>query len=139
MPANHELRWQPLLGQWVVISAATADRPWSGKTETTTNADRDEHDATCYLCPRVKRAAGQTNPDYSGTWAFDNDFASLNSADNLQSDTFSHSTDDSLQLSAPAAGLCRVLCWSEKHNLTLAELNPGAMREVVQLHARVTG
>lgn len=129
MPDNHELRWQPLLEQWVVISANTAERPWSGKTEAIKQNNQVEHDKSCYLCPSVTRANGKVNPTYRGTWAFDNDFASLAGADSV----LTASPDDPLRANAPAGGLCRVLCWSEKHNTSLSQLDSSGMRSVVQL------
>lgn len=129
MPDNHELRWQPLLEQWVVISAKTAERPWSGKTEASQANHQPEHDKSCFLCPSVTRANGKVNPDYRGTWAFDNDFASLSGAD----PTPIACPDNPLHANAPAGGLCRVLCWSEKHNTSLSELASSSMRNVVQM------
>ena len=88
------------------------------------------HDPDCYLCPRVVRANGTQNPDYTGAYAFDNDFPSLSA------DAETHSTDnndDPLNRTAPAHGSCRVLCWSEKHDATLASLTPTEMERVVLL------
>jgi len=128
MSANWQRRWQPLLQQWVIISATTAARPWSGAIEKPRTTKQAVHDPECYLCPRVQRAAGTINPDYHGVYAFDNDFPTLSSrAPSTQSN------DDVLQTFAPAHGRCRVLCWSEKHNDTLASLSPENMKRVAQL------
>lgn len=128
MSANWQRRWQPLLKQWVLIAANSAQRPWSGAVKSATATNQAEHDSSCYLCPRVTRANGQTNPDYEGAFAFDNDFPSLGA--NAPTDT---NTDDPLHSFAPAQGRCRVLCWSEKHNDTLAYLNEKQMIAVTKL------
>lgn len=127
---NWQRRWQPLLEQWVVVSASSAARPWSGALAGSDTAHPPAHDPGCYLCPRVVRANGAVNPDYRGPFAFDNDFPSLSfdAPDPSTSDT-----DDPLARTAPAHGRCRVLCWSERHDATLASLAPEAMRAVVGL------
>lgn len=126
---NWQRRWHPLLDQWVLISARSAARPWSGALATGNSANSAVHDAGCYLCPRVERANGTVNPDYAGAYAFDNDFPSL-SHDAPLADQHSHSVLDRV---APAHGQCRVLCWSERHNATLASLCESEMQAVGQL------
>ncbi len=78
MSGHWQRRWQPLLQQWVIIAANSAQRPWSGAlTDNKTSDNKQTHDPGCYLCPRVTRASGNTNPDYKGAFAFDNDFPTL--------------------------------------------------------------
>lgn len=120
-------RWQPLLQQWVVVSASSASRPWSGAMASGTQQRAPEHDDSCYLCPRVTRANGQQNPDYRGAYAFDNDFPSLSMH---APDT--DNQDELLQVQ-PAHGRCRVLCWSERHDMTLAGLDNDGLMQVVHL------
>jgi len=130
MSANWQRRWQPLLEQWVLISARSAGRPWSGAMAKGHEAEKPTHDPDCYLCPRVTRANGVNNPDYSGAFAFDNDFPSLSF------EAPGNPSDAALPVqirTAPAYGNCRVLCWSEKHNATLASLTEPQMTAVVQL------
>lgn len=123
-------RWQPLLQQWVIVSASSASRPWSGAVARGHQASVAKHDASCYLCPRVTRANGTINPDYRGAYAFDNDFPSLS----MQApDT---SNDDPLFTVRAASGHCRVLCWSERHDLTLAGLDAVGMNQVAELWQR---
>lgn len=130
MAGNWERRWQPLLDQWVLISATTAARPWSGAMAGGDDAGVTEHDTKCFLCPRVTRANGTQNPDYKGAYAFDNDFASLSfDAPRQPSDT----NDNVLEFTAPIHGCCRVLCWSEHHNATLASLTEEEMIKVARL------
>lgn len=120
-------RWQPLLQQWVIVSAASAARPWSGAMATTATASPPAHDPGCYLCPGVTRANGSRNPDYVGAFAFDNDFPSLSP----DAPTTCH--DDPLARTAPADGRCRVLCWSERHDATLASLAEEPLLQAVEL------
>lgn len=130
MAGNWERRWQPLLEQWVVVSARTAARPWSGAMATGSATTQQAHDESCYLCPRVVRANGTQNPDYQGAFAFDNDFPSLSDEAPVQS---SDHHKNSLMRTAPSQGKNRVLCWSEKHDDTLASITPEHMRQVVHL------
>lgn len=128
MSNNWQRRWQPLLHQWVIVSATSSNRPWSGALKSTTQIELPQHDTDCYLCPRVARAAGTTNPDYKGSYAFDNDYPTLAAtAPEAQDNTHPLSTF------APAHGRCRVLCWSENHNDTLASLSESNVIAAVQL------
>lgn len=127
-PGNWETRWQPLLEQWVIIAANTKARPWSGKVSTKSSAEEATHDPNCYLCPRVTRANGEVNPDYRGPRAMDNDFPSL-----APTAPQPEASDNELFKRSAATGRCRVLCWSEKHHLTLPELTLAEMRSVVDL------
>ncbi len=123
-----ETRWHPLLEQWVIISANTSVRPWSGKISKAPGSAESAHDANCYLCPRVTRASGSVNPDYTSPHAIDNDFPSLA----LTAPEPEVASNELFKRSA-AQGRCRVLCWSERHNVTLAELSETEMRGVVDL------
>lgn len=128
MSGNWERRWQALLGEWVIISAVSAARPWSGATTRVAAGQLPAHDPDCYLCPGVTRANGRQNPDYQGPFAFDNDFPSLSpQAPAVQADS------SPLALRAPARGRCRVLCWSDRHDATLASLDAAGMRAAAQL------
>ena len=130
MTNNWERRWQPLLQQWVLISARSAARPWSGAISSSKNTVLPTHDPDCYLCPGVVRANGLSNPDYTGAFAFDNDFPSVSfdAPETVPTDPTNWQTR-----TAPAHGKCRVLCWSERHNTTLASLSVEDMHQVVRL------
>jgi len=128
MPARSEKRWHPLLQQWVIIAEASAARPWSGAIANIDQSPTPHHDPACYLCPRVRRANGQTNPDYEGAFAFDNDFPSLS----FDTDASVPATDGLIHLAA-AQGRCRVLCWSHRHDATLATLTGQQMHDVARL------
>ena len=70
-------RFNPLTGEWVLVSPHRAKRPWLGQVEKTAQDDLPQYDPACYLCPRNERAGGLTNPDYKSTFVFVNDFAAL--------------------------------------------------------------
>ena len=130
-------RWNPLTGEWVLVSPQRTDRPWQGQVETALPAGRPAYDPTCYLCPGNARAGGVRNPDYTGTFVFDNDFAALRPDTTPQ--TFSRPPDelDGLPLlqAESERGICRVVCFSPRHDLTLAGMEVGAIRRVVDTWA----
>jgi UDPglucose--hexose-1-phosphate uridylyltransferase len=86
-----------------------------------------EYDPTCYLCPGNERAGGIRNPAYAGTFVFDNDFAALLPEPSSEVDV----NDSSLLISEPERGLCRVICFSPRHDLTLPELELPAIEDVI--------
>lgn len=125
---NWQRRWQPLLEEWVVIASTTGQRPWCGAELEQKESKKPIHDPSCYLCPGTSRSNQVQNPHYEGPWAFDNDFPSL-SFKAPPTD----GGDSPLHRTAPAQGVCRVLCWHPRHDLTLASLAPGDMTKVVGL------
>jgi UDPglucose--hexose-1-phosphate uridylyltransferase len=70
-------RYNPLLGEWILVSPQRAKRPWQGQQETVVSDTLPSHDPSCYLCAGNTRANGEINPDYSDCFVFDNDFAAL--------------------------------------------------------------
>ena len=118
-------RWHPLLGEWVIMAPATAVRPWSGTTVSSPGEKEPAFDPGCYLCPGVKRAGGEINPEYDGVFVFDNDFPSF-------SREYSREEDDTVNPDVePAVGVCRVVCFSPKHNITLAEMERDEVENVL--------
>ena len=119
-----------LTGEWVLVSPHRTGRPWQGRVEAVADEGRPSHDPTCYLCPGNTRAGGESNPAYAGTYAFTNDFAAL------APDTPDVTVDEGGLLQARSEpGTCRVLCFSPRHDLTLAELSLAAVRDIVDLWA----
>jgi UDPglucose--hexose-1-phosphate uridylyltransferase len=119
-------RFNPLTRDWVLVSPHRARRPWLGQVEKTPPENLPHYDPTCYLCPRNERAGGLTNPDYSATFVFDNDFAAL-----LPDEAPAHASDHPLLASVSERGLCQVVCFSPRHDLTLPELEQSAVEKVI--------
>ena len=121
---NRERRWHPLLQEWVILAATTANRPWSGETHGNSEEKQPEFDEGCYLCPGVTRASGKKNPEYTKPWAFTNDFASFSME---APDVHRH---EGFDIAEPVHGTCRVICFSPRHNTTLAGLNQQEINDV---------
>jgi UDPglucose--hexose-1-phosphate uridylyltransferase len=131
-------RYNPLLDEWVLCSPQRLDRPWQGQVEPGGQQDPQGYDPGCYLCPGNARAGGRRNPDYADVWAFDNDFPAL-TADgerDPQADGGRPSPrSGDLFIAEEARGVCRVLCFSPQHDMTLARMPPPAIELVVDAWA----
>lgn len=125
-------RFNPLTRDWVLVSPHRAKRPWSGQVEKTPPENLPQYDPACYLCPGNERAGGAKNPSYTGTFIFDNDFAALLPDAAEESSAPSHP----LLVSSLERGLCRVVCFSPRHDLTLPELDTLAIENVLGTWAR---
>jgi UDPglucose--hexose-1-phosphate uridylyltransferase len=123
-------RHNPLLDEWVVCSPHRLERPWQGQVETPAEDERPAHDPACYLCPGNTRANGAANPHFEATYAFDNDVPAL-----LPLGSVEGRREVGLLVAEPAAGVCRVLCFSPRHDLTLAEMDSDSIRSVVDAWA----
>ncbi|MFC1547012.1 UDP-glucose--hexose-1-phosphate uridylyltransferase [Candidatus Neomarinimicrobiota bacterium] len=121
-------RFNPLTGEWVLVSAHRTRRPWLGQEEPLPHTELPEHDPDCYLCPGSVRAGGDHNPDYSGTFVFTNDFPALLPS----SDDHDLENHDPLFRWQPAHGTCRVICYSPRHDLTLPELQLSEIEGIIQ-------
>ncbi|MFZ2987768.1 UDP-glucose--hexose-1-phosphate uridylyltransferase [Ideonella sp.] len=121
-------RYNPLSGEWVLVSPQRSTRPWQGQQEPPALEAGLRHDPSCYLCAGNARITGERNPAYTGTHVFDNDFAALEH----------DAPDDGPANESPlfrrmsARGRSRVICFSPDHSLTLPELSQPALQQVVQ-------
>jgi UDPglucose--hexose-1-phosphate uridylyltransferase len=123
-------RFNPLTQEWVLVSPHRAERPWQGQTEGAAPERLLGFDPQCYLCPGNTRAGGERNPKYSATFVFDNDFAALRSG------TPSASFDEKgLLIAQSESGRCRVVCFSPRHDLTLARMETTDIERVVETWA----
>ena len=130
-------RYNPLTREWVLVSPHRAQRPWLGQVEKAPQENLPDYDPTCYLCPRNARAGEQRNPDYTSTFVFDNDFPALVKPEEAPStDDSTHVSrlafHDSLLIAEPEFGLCRVVCFSPRHDLSLPELSQAEVEAVVR-------
>jgi UDPglucose--hexose-1-phosphate uridylyltransferase len=127
-PARHpHRRLNPLTGDWIVVSPQRTERPWNGRAGSPV-APGPAYDPGCYLCPGNARAGGVRNPDYDSTFVFDNDFPAL-----LRDAPEPPVGDDDLLRVEAATGECRVICFSPRHDLTLATMDHGDLVRVVDL------
>lgn len=110
-------RLNRLTGEWVLVSPHRSKRPWSGLNEEPEQGTAPCYDPDCYLCPGNVRAEGAKNPQYTSTFVFTNDFAAL-----LPDGSGPGSGQDDLLLAEPESGLCRVICYSPRHDLTVARM-----------------
>lgn len=122
-------RYNPLTGEWVLVSPHRLDRPWQGKTEATDkNLDRPAYDEKCYLCPGNKRAGDHTTPPYENVFVFDNDFPALLP----QSENFMVA-EENLLIARSERGICRVICYSPNHGKTMAQLTADELKNVINV------
>jgi UDPglucose--hexose-1-phosphate uridylyltransferase len=127
-------RLNALTGEWVLVSPHRMSRPWQGQTERLPADAREAYDPQCYLCPGNQRAAGHTNPEYDSTYAFTNDFPALLPA----GEASATAAPGDLLRSEAVHGTSRVLCFSPRHDLTLAEMTPQEIVRVIELWAEET-
>lgn len=130
-PTEHpHRRLNPLTGEHVLVSPHRTRRPWQGKQERGAAAERPTYDPGCYLCPGNARAGGEHNPQYRETFVFTNDFAAL-----LPETPAAPDATHELLRTESVSGTCRVVCFSPRHDLTLAEMDAPGVRRVIDLWA----
>jgi len=133
-PADHpHRRYNPLTGEWLLVSPHRTRRPWKGQVEKPPPEVRPEYDPACALCPGNKRASGERNPEYASTYVFTNDFAAL-----LPNAPELSSASHPLLRAESEQGTCRVICFSPRHDLTLPEMPVEEIRGVVDVWAAQT-
>jgi len=113
-PTSPHRRFNPLTGEWVLVSPQRTDRPWQGQVDVVTPNQLSPHDRSCYLCPGNRRSEGQHNPRYTDTYVFTNDFPALVPGGDGE------------------YGICRVVCYSPRHDLGFGELPLTAIEKVVE-------
>ena len=119
-------RWNPLKREWILVSPHRAARPWLGQVEAVTE-ERPAYDPACTLCPGNKRVSGEVNPDYADTYVFGNDFPAL----------LPPAAQDEVKKDGPffrsqeVSGECRVICFSPRHDLSLAQMSAEEIAGVI--------
>lgn len=121
-------RLNALTNEWVLVSPHRATRPWQGEVAQLQTEREPTYDPECYLCPGNARAGGIRNPAYASTFVFENDFAALKplvGRERLDADRMG------LVVAESEPGICRVICFSPRHDLTLATMPLDAIKLVV--------
>lgn len=121
-------RFNPLTNEWILVSPHRTQRPWQGSIEKKSEDKILEYDPDCYLCPGNKRAGGLVNPDYKDTFVFINDFSAL--IPDIKENSLNI---DNLIIANSEKGLCKVICFSPKHNLTISKMKKNEIKQVVEL------
>lgn len=121
-------RLNPLTGDWILVSPHRAKRPWQGQVEKSVSDSQPHYDPTCYLCAGNERAGGKFNPPYKGTYVFTNDFSAL-----LTETPEGEFEDGNLFQAKSESGICKVICFSDDHSLTVPEMDLVDIRKVVDV------
>ncbi|MFH1195441.1 MAG: UDP-glucose--hexose-1-phosphate uridylyltransferase [bacterium] len=117
-----------LTGDWILVSPHRTKRPWQGDVSKPDENVRPAYDPECYLCPGNKRANGEFNPDYKSTFVFTNDFSSL--LDNIPTSNYNR---NDLLVAKSEIGISRVVNFSPRHDLTLAEMDVDDIHNVISV------
>ena len=116
-PAAPHRRQNALTGDWILVSPQRTSRPWRGRVERPAPERWPGHEPGCYLCPGNRRANGEVNPAYAGTYVFPNDFPAL-----LPGEAGQPEPGHPLLAARAVRGECRVICFSPRHDLTLPQM-----------------
>lgn len=127
---NPHRRFNILTGEWVLVSPHRTKRPWQGKVEKTVSPLKNAYDENCYLCPTNTRMGGKKNPDYKKAYSFINDFAAL--MPEVPEGELQHN----LLQAKSEKGVCKVVCFSPDHSLTLPVMEEKDIVEVISLWQR---
>jgi len=130
MFAHPHRRRNLLTGEWILVSPHRTQRPWQGQREKTAPTLRPTHDPNCYLCPGNPRTGGIRNPDYKRTFVFDNDFPAL-----LPDIAVNRLNEEDLLMAETEPGICRVICFSPRHDLSLSLLADQQILQVINVWA----
>ncbi|MDY6821633.1 MAG: galactose-1-phosphate uridylyltransferase, partial [Deferribacterota bacterium] len=126
--SDTHIRYNPLSGEWILVSPGRLKRPWQAeKDKTTSKASLPSYDKNCYMCPGNVRANGIFNPDYKGIFIFDNDYPAL--IPNVE-----HTSIDKpiYRRAKTERGICRVICYSHEHNKTFSDLDNASIEKVIE-------
>ena len=128
MEDHSHRRYNPLTGEWILCSPHRAKRPWQGQVEKVQEVVRPRFDEKCYLCPGNTRSSGIKNPDYKKTYVFTNDFSAL-----LPDTPKGSFNDGELFQAKSELGICKVICFSPRHDMTIPEMEQEDVKGVVDV------
>ncbi|HWE48392.1 MAG TPA: UDP-glucose--hexose-1-phosphate uridylyltransferase [Bryobacteraceae bacterium] len=128
LSATPHRRLNPLTGEWVLVSPQRSQRPWLGETEPVQKTIPVPYDPECYLCPGNLRARGKRNPVYTSTFVFDNDFPAL-----LPDAATASLDENGLRVAESGQGICRVICFTPRHDLSIPSMSPEDLLNVVNV------
>lgn len=131
-------RYNPLNGSWLLVSPHRTKRPWQGQQEGPSKNQLPQYDPTCFLCPGNKRAQGDSNPQYTNTFVFVNDYSAVKEEQQEYTPPVVGDDLEALLLQAqPVTGRCYVLTFSPKHDVTLADMAAAEILPVVRTWTRI--
>jgi UDPglucose--hexose-1-phosphate uridylyltransferase len=107
------------------VAAHRQDRPWSGEQLEHKNAPRPTYVSDCYLCPGNARVSGARNPNYDGIFVFDNDHPCVGVNAPVPAPA------QGILQNRPAHGIARVVCYSPRHDLSLAQLQTSEIENLI--------
>lgn len=123
-------RFNPLTNEWIKVSPHRGKRPWNGQVDEIVAEKPNHYDESCYLCPTNTRTSGITNPDYKETYTFINDFSAITQ----DSVPFEETEGPNNLLKAKGErGICKVICFSPIHDLTIAKMNESQIEKIVEV------
>lgn len=120
-------RYNPLTGEWIQVSPHRAKRPWQGKTEDVSHNIESKYDPNCYLCPGNPRSNGERNPRYESTYSFVNDFSAI-----VPDVPYGKMNENNLLIAQSERGICKVICFSPDHSLTIAVMPVSGITKVIE-------
>jgi UDPglucose--hexose-1-phosphate uridylyltransferase len=120
-------RLNALTGEWVLVSPHRTQRPWHGQEEEAELQILPPYDPQCYLCPGNARAGGRKNPEYKKPYVFNNDFPAMLP----DTDDPDVAPADDLLSAEPEPGICRVICYAPRHDLSMARMTVSSVQHVI--------
>ncbi|MGA8431495.1 MAG: UDP-glucose--hexose-1-phosphate uridylyltransferase [Candidatus Sulfotelmatobacter sp.] len=122
-------RLNVLTNEWILVSPHRTARPWQGEVAKAASSESPRYDPNCYLCPGNARSGGARNPSYTSTFVFDNDFAALKPE--VAPGRYDEE-NKGLLVAEAESGICRVMCFSPRHDLTLSTIDVSGIETVVR-------